>query len=91
MAIKWSDIKLGTSPLTNSIFIGRTKVGKNGMEEWTDRSEDMKQDILKAVLEWFMLRYKFENKTSIELITNGKRYMLTYSEEDCDEEQGEPL
>ena len=91
MSIKWSDIKIGVSPITSSIFIGKTKKEKNGLELWTDRSEDMKQDVLKAVLEWFMLRYEREGKNSVELVTGGKRYVLAYRVEDYDGETGERI
>lgn len=89
MAIKWEDVKVGVSPITNSIFIGKTKVEKDGLEIWTDRSDDKKNDILLAVIEWFMVRNKYENKDSIEIVHNGKKLKLTYTEEDFDGEQGE--
>lgn len=89
MSIKWEDIKVGVSPLTNSIFIGKTKAEKGGLETWTDRSDDKKHEILLAVIEWFMVRNRYENKDSIELVHNGKKLKLTYTEEDFDGEQGE--
>ena len=91
MAIKWEDIKVGVSQITNSIFIGKTKVEKDGLEIWTDRSDDKKHEILLAVIEWFMVRNRYENKDSIELVYNGKKLKLTYTEEDFDGEQGEFL
>ena len=91
MSIKWEDVKVGVSPLTNSIFIGKTKVEKGGLETWTDRSDDKKHEILLAVMEWFMVRNRYENKDSIELVYNGKKLKLTYTEEDFDGELGEFL
>lgn len=91
MAIKWEDVKVGVSPITNSIFIGKTNVKKDGLEIWTDRSDDKKNEILLAVIEWFMARYKYHEKDSIEIVYNGKKLKLTYTEEDFDGEQGEFL
>lgn len=91
MAIKWEDVKVGVSPITSSIFIGKTKVEKDGLEIWTDRSDDKKHEILLSVIEWFMVRYKYHEKDSIEIVHNGKKLKLTYTEEDFDGEQGEFL
>ena len=91
MAIKWEDVKVGVSPITNNIYIGKTKVEKDGLEIWTDRSGDKTHKILLAVIEWFMVRNKYENKDSIEIVHNGKKLKLTYTEEDFDGEQGEFL
>ncbi len=77
--IKWENIKLGASPITNNIYIGKTKVDKDGLEIWTDRSGDMTQDVLKVVLDWFNDRYKYEDKDSVSITLNGKEYRLTFS------------
>lgn len=77
--IKWQDVKVGASPLTNSMFIGKTKKDKNGLELWTDRSDDKTQEVLKATMDWFNSRYKYEDKDSVSITLNGKEYRLTFS------------
>jgi hypothetical protein len=47
MGIKWADVKVLNSPLTGKICIG--KLDKSGMIA-TDRSEDMTQVIITAVM-----------------------------------------
>lgn len=79
MGVKWKDVTLGVSPFTNSIYIGKTKKHKDGLELWTDRSEDKTQEVLKAVMDWFNCRYKYENKDSVGITLNGKEYRLTFS------------
>jgi len=51
MGIKWEDIQIGNSPLTNSIFIGKSKPMKDNprVSIWTDKSEDMSEDCMYAV------------------------------------------
>ena len=51
MGIKWKDIHFGNSMLTNSIFIGKSKVMKNKPElsVWTDKSEDISNECMYAV------------------------------------------
>ena len=49
--IDWKSVKLGISPLANKIYIGKTKVDKDGLEIWTDRSGDKTLDVLRVVLD----------------------------------------
>lgn len=84
--IKWEDIKLGASPITNNIYIGKTKVDKDGLEMWTDRSGDKTQDVLKAVLDWFYARHKYEKKDSVQIEVAGKRYILKFIMEEIEVE-----
>lgn len=51
MAIKWDDVKIGCSLLTNTIYLGKVKKDKDGFELWTDKSGDKTQDCVKAVME----------------------------------------
>ena len=46
-------MKLGVSPITNTIFAGNTKINKKGFEEWV-KKEDVTDNAVKAVFEWFM-------------------------------------
>ena len=51
MGIKWEDIHFGISPITNSIFIGKSKLMKNNpkVSEWIDKSKDMSNECMYAV------------------------------------------
>lgn len=51
MGIKWQDVKVGSSVLTNNIYIGKVKKDKSGFEIWTDRSGDMTDQFIGAVKE----------------------------------------
>ena len=82
--INWESVKLGISPLTNKIYIGKTKVDKDGLETWTDRSGDKTQDVLKVVMDWFVTRHKYDKKDSIEIEFEGKRYTLKLIVEDIE-------
>lgn len=46
-------MKIGVSPITNTIFAGNAKQNKNGFMEWT-KKEDVTDEAIKAVFEWFM-------------------------------------
>ena len=63
MGIKWDNIKVGVSPITNSIYIGKTK--KNGDKElWTDKSEDRTEEIIKCVMVHMLKIYDKEGKST---------------------------
>ena len=72
--IKWCDINLGVSPLTNKIFIGKSKPVKDrpGVSAWTDRSGDMTDKVIYAIVDWFLARDKKECKIFI----GNKKYLL---------------
>ena len=78
--IKWSDVKIGVSTITNSIFIGKTKPikGHPNMEEWTDRSDDMTGKVIIAVMEWFEMTGKYNMVFDDD---NGCKRTLTYKVE----------
>ena len=67
MGIKWEDVKVGASFLTNQIYIGKVKDGI-----WTDRSGDKTNEILSAVVEMIL---STDNK-EITVKTNEKNYNL---------------
>ena len=84
MGIKWENVKLGVSPLTQNIYIGKTKVmsGSDGLEVWTDKSEDKTNDVLRAVVQWFIYLKKDEDKSKFSIEANGKEYTVSFSERD---------
>lgn len=51
MGVKWDDVKVGVSPLTKNIYIGKTRQEKDGICIWTDKSGDKTKDCVKAVME----------------------------------------
>jgi hypothetical protein len=86
MGIKWENVKLGVSPLTQNIYIGKTKVmsGSDGLEVWTDKSEDKTNDVLRAVVEWFIYLKEYDDKSKFSLEANGKEYTVSFSVKDVD-------
>ena len=60
MGIKWSDIKIGISPLTNKLYIGKTRRDKDGYELWTDKSPDMTDSMIRFVKEHLKERCREE-------------------------------
>lgn len=61
-------MKIGVSPVTNTIYAGNTRVDKKGIELWT-KKEDVTDDAIRAVFEWFRNNSKNEN---------GKIYQISY-------------
>lgn len=64
MGIKWNDVKLGCSILSNIIYIGKVKRDKDGMQLWTDKSGDKTDECVKAVMEHMMTTCKEQNKNT---------------------------
>ena len=58
MSIKWEDVKVRTTMLTNSIVLGKTKKDKNGFEYFVDKSKDKTDEILLAVCEHLLNELK---------------------------------
>ncbi|NLC39792.1 MAG: hypothetical protein GX763_02620 [Clostridiaceae bacterium] len=87
MGIKWKDVKLGVSPLTQNIYIGKIKPmgGSDGLEVWTDKSEDKTNDVLRAVVEWFIYLKEYDDKSKFSLEANGKEYTVSFSVKDLGE------
>jgi len=85
--IKWSDVKVGVSPLSNTIYMGKTKPmkGHPNISEWVDRSGDKTEEVMIAVIEWFIggkeigYQLKTKDKTytlSLEVTENNKENNL---------------
>lgn len=51
MGIKWEDIHIGNSLLSNSIFLGKSKPMKDNpnLSIWTDKSKDISNECMYAV------------------------------------------
>ena len=71
MAIKWDDVKIGNSILTNTIYIGKTKVDKHGVQCWTDRSGDKTEECVKAVMDYMLGLCKEDNLQEISFTIDG--------------------
>lgn len=86
MGIKWTDVKLGVSPLSHNIYLGKTKPmsGSNGLEEWTDKSGDKTNDVLIAIVEWFIYLKKYKDKSKFSIKANGKEYTVSFTEKDVE-------
>ena len=69
MGIKWEDVKIGTSALTNQIYLGKIKLDKKYPKQfiWTDKSGDKTNEVLVAVFEHMVQRMKAEGYTSYQL------------------------
>lgn len=61
-------MNIGVSPITNTIFAGTAKSKGNGLMEWT-KKEDVTDDAIRAVFEWFMNNSKAEG---------GKAYQISF-------------
>ena len=79
--IKWENVKIGVSPLTNEIYIGKTKKTKLG-EEWTDKSGPMTEDFIRAVMTYMLNNYDRYKKKSLKC---GKTKLTIEVEGDEDE------
>ncbi len=77
--INWRDVKIGVSPISNVIVIGKTKPikGHPNMEEWTDRSDDMTGQVIRTVMVWLEMTGQYE----IVIDDNGCKRTLTYKVE----------
>lgn len=71
MGIKWNDIKLGVSPLSNNIYIGKVKRDTKGLLIFSDKSGDMTKQCVKAVME-HMLQQCDEENNQITFTIEGK-------------------
>ena len=71
-------MNIGVSPLTNTIFIGKSKKLKNGVFEWVGEKHDITDDAIRAVFEWFMNNYKNnEQNKAYEIRYTNCPYVLT--------------
>ena len=67
-------IKIGCSPLTARIFVGKTMVNAGGIETWTTK-EDITEDAIGAVAEHLLAK-----KQMFCFNTNGKDYIMEVRE-----------
>ena len=80
-------MKLGVSPITNTIYAGNTKTNKKGFEEWT-KKEDVTDNAVKAVFEWFMNNSK-DNGGNLYQVSIKGYGTLTYDPKGVFDEKGE--
>ena len=69
MGIKWEDVKIGTSVITNQIYLGKVKHNKENprIGIWTDKSGDKTNEVLVAVFDHMIERMKQEGHTGYQL------------------------
>ena len=80
MGIKWQDVEIGISALTNRIFIGKVKPINEKINEFTDKSGDMTNQCIQAVAQHLRQQCKDEEqfKNGIELCyKDGSRLSFT--------------
>lgn len=71
MAIKWEDVKIGCSMLTDTIYIGKVKKSNSGNVIWTDRSGDKTDECVKAVMEHMLGLCREDGSKSITFTIDG--------------------
>lgn len=71
MGIKWHDVKIGSSILTNNIYIGKVRRDKSGMQIFTDKSGDKTKECVKAVMEHMLGLCEKDNLQSITFTIDG--------------------
>ena len=69
MGIKWNDVKIGTSHITNNIYLGKVKPDKTNptLGIWTDKSGDKTKEVIVAVIEHMVRRMQAEGYTGYQL------------------------
>ena len=75
-------MNIGISPITGTIFAGKSRKSKNGdYYEWVGKHTDVTNEAIRAVYEWMMFNAKKDNSAeySISYTGHGK---LTYIPED---------
>ena len=76
-------MNIGVSPLTNTIYGGKSKDLGNGMRQWVSAKQDITDDAIKAVFEWIMNEYKAnEPSETYEIRFPGCPYVLTMTKEE---------
>ena len=75
-------MNIGVSPLTNTIFAGKSKTLPNGGYQWIGKKQDITDDAIKAVFEWFINNHKENEPTeAYEIRFTNCPYVLTMTRE----------
>jgi len=71
MGIKWDDVRILNSPITNQIYLGKGKADKKYPGVWiaTDKSKDRTDEMLSATM-GYMDRWANDNKCKGMEISN---------------------
>lgn len=69
-------MRISASPISNVIYAGKTQKLKNGTEKWTSK-EDVTDEAIAAVFEWFMYNSKDEGNSCYQISFKGHG-TLTY-------------
>lgn len=70
-------MNLGVSPITNTIYAGKSKDLGNGVSEWIGKKEDITDEAIRAVFDWFMNNFKEnEPNEAFEVKFNNCPYVL---------------
>ena len=68
-------MKIGTSTLTGVIYLGKTRVNKNGMEIWTSK-KDVTEEAVKAVFEHMYINAEETGAYSISIEGFGEMTLV---------------
>ena len=51
-------MNIGVSPITNTIYAGRSKDNGDGIKEWVGEKQDITDEAIRAVFDWFINNFK---------------------------------
>ena len=75
-------MNLGVSPLTNTIYAGKSKDCSNGLKKWVGQKHDVTDEAIRAVFEWFMNNHKEnEPNEAFEIRFTNCPYVLRMTKE----------
>lgn len=73
---------IGVSPITNTIYAGKSKDCGNGIKAWIGKKEDVTDEAIKAVFEWFVSNHKAnEPHEGFEVKYPNCPYVLTMAKQ----------
>lgn len=71
-------MKLGTSPIDGTIFLGRTKKTKDGFEEWSGQKRDITDNAIASVFEHMAVMARDKSKEGFYSYTFGDRGTMSF-------------
>lgn len=72
--IKWNDVHVGVSPITNEIYIGKSKPvegARPGTSMWIDKSEAKTEEVVKAVMDHMLGQCRDQKVEQLEFTIPG--------------------
>ena len=81
-------MKIGTSQITNTIYAGNTRISKKDGEELWTKKEDVTDDAIRAVFEWFMNNSKNDGDNIYQISYKGFGTLSYNPNEELEEKEG---